>query len=674
MKYIGIDFGDGTTSMSLVNTDKKDKNGVVNPPSVQNILNEGIGGDKTEIPTILAYPMRNGAVDLSREILVGSLAAYAGDGGEYDVRSNWKTKPSEPEDVPGYPFKERITDAQNFMATIWKLYQQTNGNQGSDVHVVIGAPSGWSKEDREKYADWATASGLPNVTVLSESTAASLYSRKFLKTSDDKPISDAALFNGILLVDIGSSTVDFTFSKGLKTYPPKGYPIGAKYIDGAILQYNLQRPGPDVEAAREILNRQENDEIRNLAQFYCRLLKESYFSTKARVGNSAPVRVKTRQSIALSPMVDFDIYIYDESSPGKVVSDSFWQNLLETKCDERYKILSIDGKKSAWRDAFRDALKRVKEYLGSIITQEQLTNITIVLTGGASRMDFVDQDIRSVFGERIALHAGCSNDRAYSVANGLAWAGYAREKIMAAEEPMLKTINKFMESTAIQDKIKAEILMPLAKDVTFSICTQFAKRLKEKPGTVDSVGKQKSTMMLLGHNVIREKLTGETFSREMNKLLTSLVNNPKVLATTAELQREFARVSIPIETTTAISSAGLSFAIPWERVLERWKYSLLDIFLEALSFWALLGRIVDALLRDDNTLVTIEERNKQQRALEKDPRPKNVVKEVMNAFCANSEDGESKTLLQMVTIVITDAMVKTKKNELDALAGQFNEE
>ncbi len=97
---------------------------------------------------------------------------------------------------------------------------------------VVGAPSGWSSQERDTYMHLLQESGMPRVAVEKESRAAFLH----IKESKAFDLRADHLMKRVLIIDIGSSTTDFTLVAHLEAQSLEdfGQDIGAGLIDQAI--------------------------------------------------------------------------------------------------------------------------------------------------------------------------------------------------------------------------------------------------------------------------------------------------------------------------------------------------------------------------------------------------------------------------------------------------------
>jgi hypothetical protein len=259
---------------------------------------------------------------------------------------------------------------------------------------VFGAPSGWGLELRAAYAELLSSAGFddPDITVevVPESRAALLYARD----SGEVLLSNGQLAGTVLIVDLGSSTTDFTSVVGHRAIPAdEGTQLGAALIEKTIMAQSVAA-SPHRAQIEEAL---QNDRIQRLfIELTCRRLKEEYFRRNPdhvddpyrTVVHTA--RVETREG-GVHLQID--------------LSAAFMRRVLETPQPR------LEGR--TWRTAFQNDLKDVAEGL------DQQPDV-VLLTGGASRMRFVQDIARDQFGaDRVLLGA----EPELAIARGLAIAG-----------------------------------------------------------------------------------------------------------------------------------------------------------------------------------------------------------------------------------------------------------
>jgi molecular chaperone DnaK (HSP70) len=89
----------------------------------------------------------------------------------------------------------------------------------------VGAPSGWSSAVCSKYEDLLRSAGLSQVEVKPESRGALLFAR-----DSGEVVMENGQFRGkILIVDIGSSTTDYTRVVDLRSARrPRQHQVGCR--------------------------------------------------------------------------------------------------------------------------------------------------------------------------------------------------------------------------------------------------------------------------------------------------------------------------------------------------------------------------------------------------------------------------------------------------------------
>ena len=135
----------------------------------------------------------------------------------------------------------------------------------------VGCPSGWSASVRERYAELLREAGMRQVTVWPESRAALVYARESGYISQD--LAEGA----ILIIDIGSSTTDFTAVQNLEIRISDfgQNALGGGLIDKAILERIVASHKRSAEL-RKIFA--EYPVYAAICELECRKVKEMFFS------------------------------------------------------------------------------------------------------------------------------------------------------------------------------------------------------------------------------------------------------------------------------------------------------------------------------------------------------------------------------------------------------------
>lgn len=231
-------------------------------------------------------------------------------------------------------------------------------NDFNQAIFYVGCPSGWTPPTRKRYRALLTEAGLPNVEVVPESRAAFLFSR------ETRALSEKELSKKILLIDIGSSTTDFTVSDNLNEHP---IDFGHNSLGGGLLDQFIfdrtvaQSPNPtDVKKYLEAY-----PGIRSELDLRCRSAKHQYFSLYAGKGKDVKELIKAGETI-------LEITLNDE------IMDELLQTPLDT----------LGG--LSWQGALRGYLSKAREDMGGSPNH-------VIVTGGAARMPVVPQLVETVF-------------------------------------------------------------------------------------------------------------------------------------------------------------------------------------------------------------------------------------------------------------------------------------
>jgi hypothetical protein len=259
-----------------------------------------------------------------------------------------------------------------------------------DACIVVGHPSAWSIEDVESYTRDLRGDTGWSVLGISESRAA------FLQLKESRKLTVDQLRSRALIVDVGSSTTDFTLIDNLKQEPVDfGHnDLGGRLIDRAILRAVISRH-PEKEKIGKILS--EYSHIYAQCEHLCRIVKESFFIAEANgVVPNGPI--PSNQLVEIDEATDFRVRL----------TATQMRDIIMAPQEE------LSG--SSWPETFRTSLRMVKD------RAEKMNGppATVALTGGGARMGFVRELCQSVFPEAFTL---IDSSPEFTIAKGLARAG-----------------------------------------------------------------------------------------------------------------------------------------------------------------------------------------------------------------------------------------------------------
>lgn len=331
-------------------------------------------------------------------------------------------------------FKSRFTtdiasgaDLSRFVRGV--LMELTASGQLSPAdRFVVGCPAGWNAACRARYRDLLVSAGMPQPQVISESRAAFLYAKYARTVALDVDI----LNESALVADIGSSTLDFAYivdgrETGVGTFGETA--LGGGILDAALLRHSVERCR-DKEAIRAVFD--ESRSWYSYCEIEARRVKEEYYTRLTT--ESSPV-VQKQLRICYDGMQKLPIRL-DEEEANRLV----YEPLKE-----------LNG--HTFAEAVRQALEEARR-----ITADRPPRL-LLLTGGASRMPFFREECRQVFQNAVVV---CCPEPEFSIAKGLAYAGWIDENLQAFRQAVQETFSTEHISTLVQEALPS--LLPNVAD------------------------------------------------------------------------------------------------------------------------------------------------------------------------------------------------------------------
>ncbi len=284
------------------------------------------------------------------------------------------------------------------IVTLWLDDKYIKG--GNDSLFVVGCPSGWNDQTRAAYTALLCDAGMKQVKVERESRGA------FLAAREPRQVSVDTLSGSVLIVDMGSSTTDFTHIANLEEKPEDfgSNVLGAGIIDRII--FKRWRSAQD-NAADTTTMFKEFPYLEAVCLLHCRKLKEKYFKTDRT--DEVPVYLDERISFEGKTIL-FSMELLD----------SDMDEIISTPIGEFLQQPNVDLRKLGWQDAFLKILQDAQKQTADDPPQ------LILLTGGASRMSFVLKCCEEVFPSAEVVRG---TEPQYTIARGLALAGRVGNKM-----------------------------------------------------------------------------------------------------------------------------------------------------------------------------------------------------------------------------------------------------
>lgn len=403
---VGFDLGHGETALARTYA------GTTDSPQVLQIPGSGLPGGRQCITAVSELP--------DGSVLIGDNAIGTRQGHLYLAFKG----PTLTDERVRYPVNLFTTKIRTSLVEAADL--PSNGR----VHWVFGSPSGWPATLRADYARLFREAGFANAEVVTESRAAMLYARD----SGEVAIDIATLSGCVLIVDLGSSTVDFTAvvrrqhrnlaKRDVRKVElrDRGTNLGASLIEREIMERVLAEH-PQQQDLEEALAADQNSRLR--LELLCRKAKEDYFrqDTENPASSGAVIRADRFDTPRGQVLVAVEVATGD------------MDRVLDTP-------LPALGDRT-WRQAFREDLKQAVDELGS-------TPDLVLLTGGASRMSFVLQIAREMFGVK-RVQRGAEPEAA--IARGLAIAG----RISVHTEGFTAEVQQLLKSGKVRDVVKQRL-------------------------------------------------------------------------------------------------------------------------------------------------------------------------------------------------------------------------
>lgn len=413
LETIGFDLGHGETAVAKAIVES------IEPPQMLEINNK-----KNQITALGWHPKLG--------YLVGEQALIQA--GVTQLTISFKQKPN---NDPKY--RETIS---TFVATYYRLLKESNQLQGGEgSYFYIGCPSGWSVSDRSEYQKLLQEAGIPRLNVVPESRAAFMQAKEAGKLEYDK------LLASVLIVDIGSSTTDFTLVKSLEEIPIDfgSNILGASLIDKAIFARTLAN-----HEQKALLEKvfEEYPHHQARCELACRKAKEDYFSNEQLYSDP--------ESFARGfESINEQIYFIPQ------VNKLMMEEILNQPLPE----LELNS----WIKSFRDSLKEAKEKLEKLGIVPKL----VLMTGGASRMKFTHVLCQEMFPEpETLLRPDPEPERC--IAMGLARVGRWDLRATAFKEE----VNKLFTSNKLKGLIERhipELIESLTKPLTDGLIVNAVK-------------------------------------------------------------------------------------------------------------------------------------------------------------------------------------------------------
>lgn len=381
----------------------------------------------------------------------------------------------------------------------------TEDERGS-LELLIGCPAttDWTDEQaREEYAELVrNATGVQSVRILPESRAA-------MFSSVDNERSGISAANGAVVFDFGSSTADCTYMLLGRRILEFSWTLGASKIEKTMVKKAVrlaQENGSFVPTAASIRG----------AEDAMRRAKEGFYSGQYEFGDH-PIS---------STFVD--TATGEKHYPQTFINAEFMQEvtgkeLQSVLCDST---TTLTGSWQALcRAFFVEAKNRIERETYTVRNEDgtekrcPCTVSNIVLTGGASQMDFIETICKEVFPGVDVIK---EKNPSHTVSNGLGWVSIADDNLQACVDAARDGIEKAPECGF--DRLQSKI-----EDAVFSYVSKIA--LAEADAWANAPGDDKTFRDL--QNSITHKMEEEQTQQELQNICADIIKAWKEKLSTA---------------------------------------------------------------------------------------------------------------------------------------------
>lgn len=283
----------------------------------------------------------------------------------------------------------------------------------NQVELLVGCPATgkWtSQKPRRNYARLIQrATGVQSVRILPESTAA-MFSNLLNENEKNKGTGKiVSTSEGVIVFDLGSSTIDCTYMLLGKKLIEFSWNLGASSIE------RLWTKKAIADATREHYNK--------TGEFF-----EVSYASRADLENLLRQHKEQYFSKIYGDYLDVDEEIVNKLSGNSNkryikahinLTEETMNEILDTPFDQDDEIRWQDRR---YRGSWKNLLKQFFETARELTVGADCPVKTIVITGGASRMDFVRTICAEVFVPQVKFdNIMLGSDPEFTVSDGLGW-------------------------------------------------------------------------------------------------------------------------------------------------------------------------------------------------------------------------------------------------------------
>lgn len=435
---VGMDIGDGECVIYFYDPKRMDASGVVE--AIRVYFDNG-----GKIQSMLS-------VDDEGNVHIGSSVKDRN-----SFYHQFKVPPTKWDEKLGGKKKGELTEL--FIRKLWTLIKN-NSNEvrvafGNDkLMIAVGCPADneWmSESSMNAYKQLIErATGCKKVAIVPESTAAAMTA-----VMPNGKVNSDFLTKGIAVIDIGSSTIDFTYMHFGKALITRSEHIAGSDIDYQMLRVALEKDpnryvleseadlDSDIDLDKIIDHDEENQLLVEL-----RLLKEKFYSEGCKILPSTVYLFKRDENGNI---------ISGKNSKFKTVQIVVDSNFMETALTKAYGKRSDRSNSKSWLTIMNEFISNTSDRIprdknGKIECDK------VIVTGGTGNVTQIQDIIESVYGKDIVTR---SEDSSTGVAQGLCYSKAIEIKAANAIESYKKSVEDIGKKYA--DKFTDEVVKEAAR-------------------------------------------------------------------------------------------------------------------------------------------------------------------------------------------------------------------
>lgn len=390
---IGIDFGHGETSADICNIQWDERYLKLGAPEPIEIFNG--------VPAIKSVLLIE-KIEKQTQYYIGQQAINRYSNPRCHTPTNSFSFYSYFKKIPSEMNAKEKDIMCTFMAQVYQQIRRQKEQLTDSNHVVyIACPSNsekWTDDELRLYADIALKAGIPLAKIEGQSVGIIRESRAAFLKARTNPCSKDSVKEGILLIDFGSSTVDLTYYSSEYTEKPiddGGETCGASNVEIKITE-ELKKQNP--------------------------------------ILNKAITEVPSADTALLLTMREAKEKFYTYGGEDMECSISVTKITGGKIKGEVEKYFSNDDISLILKDYLAEIKKCFENFQKKCI--KGLPIKLIYMTGGASRMGFIQDIAREVFKYDGKFQK--ETNPSLTISNGIALAGRADMRTFAMEEQLLK--------------------------------------------------------------------------------------------------------------------------------------------------------------------------------------------------------------------------------------------